>query len=156
MVLTAGSRAEFVEAELDAAEEIEADLPFPERDGEVVEEELEVAAEDEADLDVGAPYLARQMSRVGSRTPGVSRYPLLEIRHGARRGRRSASPAFPEKCSARSSLRREENEGGGVERHGRHRAVYPGSGRVVRNPYSCMMVLKIMVELQGRLPGDSW
>lgn len=98
-----------------------------------------------------------RMSRVGSRTPGVSGHPLLEIRHGARRGRRSASPAFPEKRSATSSLRRgDREEGAGRARHGRHRAVYPGSGRVVRNPYSCMVVLMIMVELQGRLPGDSW
>ena len=87
-----------------------ADLPFPERDDEVVEEELEVAEEDEADLDVGAPYLARQTSRVGSRTPGVSGHPLLEIRHRARRGQRSASPAFPEKVSATSSLRRSVSE----------------------------------------------
>jgi len=143
--------------DLDVGDVAEVDLPFPERDDEVVEEELGVAEEDEADFDVGAPYLARQMSRVGSRTPGVSRHPLLEIRHGARRGRRSASPAFPETGPATPSLRREERSGEEQrERHSKHRAVYPGSGRVVRNPYSCMVVLKIMVELQGRLPGDSW
>ena len=71
--------------DLEADEELEEDLDEEHEADEELEEDLdEEHKADEVETSACAPYLAPQMSCLGSQTPGVKDTPFL-VRYGARR-----------------------------------------------------------------------